>query len=668
MGRLGIGPGSNTGTNIVAATLPSWISPSASWNGTAGSGFTSVPADPTRTTAKPVVQPLIVSNQFFTGELLFGVYAGANNKGSLFRNMGLQCVVFHYEGSTVTVKEPSFQEIIDANDIKRQYFGWWAMLRHDGRNGHAQVYVEAIPLDTTMQRRIIGPFQFSPQPAVHDYTVDVALSQAVLPGSRYQSITAAMTYLRSLSAQNPLIRIIEAGSYDIGSIASTYSGQGYCNIAATAPVTIAKTSYVSESSNVLRSRWDGMHFIGKNIQIDRKFISSIANEARVRLHWLDGARIFNSLGRNSLWRFGTASGGGGCGWYTEAEIQHLPSTMAGAQLARGCTVSDAYWDIVSDAGAIVNCTFRDINNDFFRSDVDCFDLVYSGAETTATLACSGGNDGKPRVFTVAWGANVATLSTDARSDPPLLASNFKAWVEGLSAGFSCTVLDDTRRIAAAGIPGGVGSDFTARNIKGIPLRVVTCFDVHSDWYQQFANAENVVLANNVVTETQTQNLFFTGTPIRDFLVVNNAFHNRTSASQYSPSSSIFSQFNKAHSHVVVAHNSMATQTLLLRTDQTYSADTYCLIANNSLMGLVWRGNPAADVTITNNHFLDGASIPANSTGSAVGGNYRTIYAGASDGDFTPAGNLLLNRKTPVMRYDRMGRSFGTAVIAGAIRG
>ena len=84
--RVGYGMKQRRRRSIKAAPL--LIAPSAGWNGTAGSGFSTVPADPARTTAKPVLRLIVPPFQWYTNELVVGVYAAANNGGSLFDNMG----------------------------------------------------------------------------------------------------------------------------------------------------------------------------------------------------------------------------------------------------------------------------------------------------------------------------------------------------------------------------------------------------------------------------------------------------------------------------------------------------------------------------------------------------------------------------------------------------
>lgn len=237
-------------------------------DGVAGTGFASVPADPVRTTAKPAMRLLVPPNQYFTNNLLVGVLAMANDGGSLIDNLGLAKVVLHYEGTQVEILRPSFQTFADANGKPVTYFGWWCRLQHNGVNGHAHVYVEAFPKNPAMQRRVLGPYQFSPQPALHDREFEVAATPAQITGQRYKTLAAVKAYLDTLAVgvrpQNPRITITEGGNYEWAQQGSGYSLEGYLTVEAIAPVTITTPT----RAQFMRPRIDGIHFKGSNITID----------------------------------------------------------------------------------------------------------------------------------------------------------------------------------------------------------------------------------------------------------------------------------------------------------------------------------------------------------------------------------------------------------------
>jgi len=83
--------------------------------------------------------------------------------------------------------------------------------------------------------------------------------------------------------------------------------------------------------------------------------------------------------------------------------------------------------------------------------------------------------------------------------------------------------------------------------------------------------------------------------------------------------------------------------------------------------LNWTGTPDADLTISNNHLQDGASSPAGSTGTTIGGNTQSLFVDAAAGDFDPAGELSTQRSTPSIKHDRNQKKRGPMASAGSDR-
>lgn len=642
--------------------------PSAAWNGNAGSGFGNVPVDPARVTAKPAMRLLTPPNQFFTEELVIGVYAGANAAGSMLRTMGLAKVLVHYEGATYTIDAPSLYLYEDANGQFRRLFGWWIALSHNGTNGNAHVYFEAVPKDTTMQHRVMGPYQFSPAATAHDYDLTVAATGPTVTGASYQSIPAALAYLKSVSAANPRITVTQTGTYDLGiGAAPAYQGAGYCTIRATVPITIAR-GLPYNGTSYLRTRYDGMKFTGSNITFDMAYLSQVYHDGSERQNWFDGVNFINSLGRDSLWM-----GAGrpaswlalGAPYFTECEISGLSDVGKGAGLLRGCTLSNGYKDCVTGAKCIVGNVTSDWNSSFFSNDVPAFTVTYNGASAAATLQLSGSNDANNRVFTARVdGVTVGTFTVvnslaGYNANTNFTVQNVVTWLNSLP-GWSATVLDNTRRATACGLPGTKGFAFGQQNVKSTNLTVSTALDYHSDWYQQ-GDTENVVIADNLAYGVRAQILFIAKNPAADFLVINNCFGGNGVAFGTS-------QLAQAHSHVVIVHNSWCDQALALRTDtgQNYNPDAYCLIANNVVAALSWTGPEDGDVAMKDNHIYGGETPPMGATGTTVGGDRTTLFTNALAGDFTPAGPLLTTLRSPVVGSAFRGKLRRTLSTAGAI--
>jgi hypothetical protein len=662
-GRLGRRRGGRDNVMAIAK-----VRPSAGWSGTAGSGFAagSAPADPVRTTAKPAMRLVVPSDQYFASGLVVGVIAGANDNGSLLQTMGLSGVVVHYEGTSVTVKAPTYRSYRDANGVKRMCFGWWAQLVHDGRIGDAQVYFEAIPRDPAMQRRVLGPYLFYPSAQEFDRSVTVEPGQPVLAGSRYPSVGQALAYLASVGANNPLVTIRGGGTIDIGQgPATTYQGKGYCTIAAETPVTIAKANFTTDAAALLRTRYDGLRFKGSNITFDARYISNIYQEnASGRQHWLDGVRVIHSGGRDELWRGSSrklSSFVRNGAWLTEIESDGVANIANGARLARGCLFRNGYQDVVTDAACVVHTRTEDWDSSFWLTENPSFSVTFTGAEATATLELAGANEASTRTFTARWGANSASFSVGTseamQASGNYLASHVVNWLNSLGVGFIASVLDDRRRAAACSLAGLKGAGFSAQNVKNATLQIVTMFDVHGDWHQQNNGqiTENCVLANNLATGLVAQNIFLTGTGgARDFLVFNNAFDNKKLTGIYNNFASIGSQLAFAKSHVVVAHNSLAVQSFGLRGDQGLTLDQWCLIANNSFRDLAWSGTQANTALVRNNHLQAGAVGGTIGTGSFIGGTSEQVFRDSGGGSFTARSVLYSNSRVPVVPMDRNG--------------
>lgn len=654
------------------------VSPSSAWNGTAGTGFSSTPADPARTTAKPAVRLIVPPNQAFTDYLVIGVAAWANNGGS-FDNCGLQSVKFHYEGSTATVSRPSFYSFPDANGNTVTYFGWWCVLLHNGTNGDANLYVEATPKDTSMQNRVVGPYLFLPRATLYDLDLEVAPSQSVVAGARYQSITAALSYCANQAKHHPRIRITEArNDYVIGTISSPSlytAGKGYCTIEATVPITIIGTTTYADAT--FRPKYSGLRFKGSNITFDYANADRLFHEGTGNQYWWDGVRIRSSTGRAAMM---ASLGGpkpvgfsGGQPWITECVVSDLPIPAMRVNLARGTLFSSSYSDAIGEALCVISCRFDDFDPYIDWSiDINALTVSYTGPGTTATLELSGGNNASSRTFTARVdGAAVGTFTTDRFYTVGTgRNSSVVAWLNGLS-GWSATLQEDTRRASVLGIVGGTGGAFSARNCKSVTLQLVTHFDYHGDFYQQNSPAtsttENVIVAHNVVTKFAGQCFFISSSSVaRDFVFLNNCFHGKAAFGAYYNPGNFFSQIDRsgAKSHLVFAHNS-STQGFYIRTTGGWTADAYCLFAGNVFRTLEWLNTPNANMRLDGNHLFGGATTPSGSIATTTGGTDTDLFQSVSTGDFTPKGALLNNLKVPVIRRDLQGRVRARMEAAGA---
>ena len=227
MGRVGFGHGGKGTARLLASLVTNgggaekivFLQPSSAWNGTAGSGFSSLPSDPTRTTAKPVVRLIDPPNQFFTDELTISVMAFANDSGTLIG--GIDRVRFRFEGESIDVLAPALRLFVRHDGSTYRLPCYTVQLKRPaGTSGLADLYIEAIPSDATMQSRVLGPYQFGLTPTKHDWSATVGT------GGDYADPTTAAIAARTALAQNPLITFITSGTYSLGGTAGTFQVQG----------------------------------------------------------------------------------------------------------------------------------------------------------------------------------------------------------------------------------------------------------------------------------------------------------------------------------------------------------------------------------------------------------------------------------------------------------
>ena len=667
MGQFGFGhfAGRNAtqffpGTGVIA---PPGLQPSSQWTGAPGTGFSTVPVDPARLTAKPALRLIEPPNQYYTSELIVGALAFANDGGTLIG--AIDRVRFHFEGSTIDVMEPTLRKLTHADGTPYQCLGYWVSLRAPvSTRGHAHLYIEAIPADATMQRRVIGPFRFSPQDQLHDHSVTVAPSQPQSAGVNYHSVGAALDFLKSAGAQNPLVTITEPLIEDFSANESGspgYEPMGYATITATAPVTFAKSAYTTDVAAQMRSKWNQLRFKGPNITFDMRYISGLRRgNTSGGEFWLDGCRFINSEGRYSLWRKTGRPLGyivEGSPWFTEVEFVDVPNMVNLARLARGCKVVRGYNDFCGDGRAVIYNRVDGLDStDGYLVDVPALRVEYTGPESTATFAKT--PPGNTQTFTARWGANSENFKvgvteayfTGATGDG-YHVQDVADWLNGLP-GWNATVIDDTRAANHLSMPEVKNIAFT-ENVKDRALELVTLIDFHGDFYQQRFNGltENCIIAFNHGTGMRGQNIFLSAIPgpANDFIVIGNAFANVPATTGYALYDQVSSQLSRSvHSHTVFAHNSMPTQLLRFRTDQGFAPDRYCLIANNALLSIVWNGAPETNLVISNNAIDAGENDPSGAEGTVIAGDYTSKFVDMGAGDFTPAGELLANLRPSIL--------------------
>lgn len=642
------------------------LQPSAAWDGLPQSGFSSLPSDPVRLTAKPVVHMLQPPNQYFTDELTIGAMAFANDGDTLIG--GIDRVRFHFEGNSFDALETEVRTFTRADGTTYQCPAYWVDLkRPEGAAGTAHLFVEAIPADATMQSRVIGPFAFGLDDQVHDIDLEVAPSQPVIVGQRYQALGPALAYIRANAPANPRVTITEAGSHNFANAGfGYYVPDGHVTITATAPVTLGHlTQMATDVASLVRPNIDAFWFKGSNITLDFRFMLQLYNERLEREHVFDGCILTNSAGRNAYWRKSVRPivPIRGRSYFLDCTVTESDNATANALLARGVTFATTYGDLGQNAQAMIGCKTNDHSSEFFATDLDA--LTVQGP-AGATLSASGSHNGPTRTFTAKQGGSTigtfVAQSSDAafQSGSHYDVADVVDWINSL-AGWSSTLLDDTRRAVVISTRGNKGQAFTDLDVS-TQRTLVTMFDVHSDFYQQPINdpvgSNNVLIYGNVGVGWTGQILLPSGrNPAgSDMFFLNNAFYNNPdNSTPYALNSAFFSQFARTlQSHVVFAHNTFANQGVLLRDDIDLDQDGYCLLSNNAVRSMRWNGTQIGTATIKDNHVHTQIGAPQGAIGSTFGGDENTLLVDAPAGNFAPAGALLTNQKAPVLAIDING--------------
>lgn len=642
------------------------LRPGSNWDGAPSSGFASVPTDPARTTAKPVCRLLTPPNQTVRAATVIGVFAAANDGGSLIANLGMSHVDFHCEGNVVRVDSPTFRTFERADGSTYELLGWWLTLsRPSGKEGIAEVYIEAVPNDGSMQPRISGPYSYVMAASIFDYDVTVAANG----GADFLTMEEAFTFLRGQDAQHPRVRVLEAGEYELGN-AKRHSPVGWCRIEADAAVTFLQTPPALEGDFTrMRPGMESLHFKGSQITLDFVETLEFYTELEGGEHWLDGINMVQRRGREDLWRLVPRNiipalfrrGA----WFTDCVVTDVNDVFDKALLVRGCRTSATWADLAQDALCFVANEVEDHSSAFYYTNIDALSLTYSGSGTpTVSIR----NSPRSLVLRVD-GADAATFVFDGseqafRDDTNYRISSAVDWVN-TQANWTASLIDNTR----AGIslsPPGTTNGAAAEDIA-VPTTLPTHFDIHSDIYQlpilpDFR--ENMVFAFNRLWQLDAQNIFIQGRPgVLDSVVIGNALYNNLGT----PDEGLQSDLGGMISHGVFAHNTMATQRTLIPSDGQ-GGDAYSLIANNVVVRMTVRGgapiSPA--LTVTNNHILQSVGLPVGLEGTSSGGDSTTLFTDPYNGDFTPIGDLLTNGATPTLANDLMGDEFPETASKGAI--
>ena len=639
--------------DLIASNPPvTDLSPSAAWDGAAGSGFTTTPTDPVRVTAKPAVQLIVPANQRFTDTLIVGVAAFAINGRSLID--GVSKVTFYLEGNTLDVEQPTVQEFTRADGSTYECLGYWVSLKKpEGTAGAADLYVEAVPTDSSMQNRVIGPFAFYPQDTLYDQDVTVGAA------GDYSDLGSAINALKGLAPDNARIQLIDNGDYAIGGGGSTYFGNSYLVIEPAEGVSARITDPTGPNPGAQgwRPRYDRMWL--RDVTIDMNTIEQIYDEGPS-----DGGTENHVLERckfeatRELW-FGGVRGVSymvrGMPEFLECDFTGCYEVGNNAKTMRGNTGQGNWGDFTSQCPTVLYNDLDDQEFETFAGTIDAVTVNYVGvglATLSKTRNSAGPADNRTEDFVMKVdGVQVGTTLQMWRSaskydlnDGRYWNEDFVAWVNGLPDFTATSLLPVlTRQGRPINQPGSTSnSDFADLPI-GASITLVSDFDFHTDGIVS-GGFENGIHFNNQLTRFDGQGYFLAANEdYLDIICANNVFEGLGTLVPFSQVE------NGDFEHMVIAHNTWSTQILNFgQGGATY--DAYCELSNNVAWNII---GDATGVSADNNHLAsDGPQTTASGlTNTVVAGTAATMFVDAAGRDFTPAGELLTSLKDPVIRTD-----------------
>lgn len=641
------------------------LSPGPAWDGTAGTGFTTVPVSQTRVNGQAMIRLITPPFQAFTNSMVVGVEALANNAGGL-ENFGLEKVSFYLEGNKVDVLKPSFQTMIDANGVSRTYYGWWVTLVHNGITGNAnnaRLYAEGIPKDPAIASRVIGPYLYNLKQTLYDYDLTVEPSQPVISGSRYQTVTSAVNYIRTnggAAAKNARIRIMESGTYTYAFMSGMSgvwsSSNGWIEITHGPGVTV-NIANPDGTGDRIDTKTGALRFRGAGLIFDMKNISRIDNDTSGgRGAWFDGVRFINSGGLGALW-FNrirdNAYVANGQNYVTECYLGNQYYSLYGSIIARGNTVFEGYGDVATGTLLLKDNSIN-TNNTPYRTEEAAFTVQYTGTGATATLSISNKpGSGSTRTFTVKVdGLTVGTWVAAINGSVNYTMTDLVAWLNTLSD-VTATLNSAKWSAQYAGAPGNGDASTPATDIKTAPVTFTARSYLHADIYQGTSSSSNLIMSGNIGYNLIDQFLWNSSggaADYKDIAMYNNCWHQ---------TSSYYYRIQIAITHLVFVNNSMNYS---LYVDN--ALNQYSLVAGNVVLS--FEGSATVSSAYKNNHVMNAGGKQTGQVGYSQGGNAADLFASVVTGDFTPAGLLLTNLKSVTGRYDKDGLRRQSPTTAGAI--
>lgn len=697
--------------------------PSAIWNGTAGSGFAGAP--PSRTglpvngrsdlgwmhgTVAPAAQfvwPLPV-DEMFTEDSDVMVSAWAASAGGNVIG-GIASVTFFCEGNAVIVTEPTVRLIEGRNQGGGTEFRpaevWaatldWSQFPSDGA---ADLYATIQPTLAGVAVRTIGPVRVF-RKSGFNRTIDISPSLAVVAGSRYQSVQAALAFLNTngVNGEHVRLRWTENGFIDPSLIAftnaktNTNGRRGQVVVDANGFDVLTRRS--TGSFTTFDPLFNGIVFRG--VRFDLANISQMTSDDGLvntgfRSVLIERGEVFSTSGATELPSNGSRSprtvGTFDTEYFLRANWMHdfNPGSMNLHALI-GNYVDTLSSDLVQARGRYSSDTLfhsplifmndgENVNEDLFKTPVASIGLTYSGTGT-ATYSISGAVNVSTRTLTLLVnGSPVRTIASSTTIGSGIYqmqdAVNDINTALGPS-GWTATLLDNTRRFAAICQMSVPPASTVTGAAVGAGVTLGAGFDVHVDMlqFQAGQNQENIIVYGNRFVGIEAQVALLTNNPgfsAYNWAMVNNG---------YAPGSDsdLKAQMSGTHRHGLFVSNSMIGHSLTIRrVDTNCDFDSFSRFVAN----VVETFSQDAPALGTFNAFTKG-NIQTHTPGNAVTGpnvftalvasdaatvNYPDIFTtGFTFEDFQPAngGFVAVNPVARQTLFDVLGNARGVTSVAG----
>ncbi|MEO0420083.1 MAG: sialate O-acetylesterase [Pseudomonadota bacterium] len=659
----------SSGSSVVDPTTPS-IFPTLvtgpSWDGTASSGFNSPPADPARMTAKPALRLIEPPHQFFTDTLTVGTAAMANNGGTLVD--GVEVVRFYFEGDTpLEVQTPSFRTLTREDGSTYECLGYWVDLKKpSSTQGAAQLYIEAVPADASMQNRVIGPFLFYPSTVRHDFETTVGVA------GDHANFNAAKEAARNSGAANPLIELLDDGDY-----ALTQGGPGYIP---TGYLTVRPAQGVSARFTLAAGNeavWD--QNIGRlwleDIAIDLDTIAAIKTQGgagqvlkRCRAERAGGRQLwFKNTPPDSYFVEGPA-------YLLECFTDGVYEVGDANALMRGTINERGFGDITSSCPATLYNTFHDWDwLDIAPVDIPRMTISYAGSGSSVTLSrsfqSSGPQTNRFRIFTLKvdgataltfeawqfWDRYDEPVTNDGGTPATVRGYEVQHFVDAINAlpDFTATLHNNDVAARALNLQGSDdNADFgDTEIISGTgSYELIADIDLHAGAISGNTGENRIHLFDQVTDFNDSLLWNYSQNPGYKDIVIAGCVIGQGGDPVVGSNNLIADDY----SHVVFVHNSVRGQNVFLgKSNGTTEWDSYCLFSNNASPTLGDNSNTNS-VQGANNHLAADTIVSPNFTGTIISGSTATWFPNAGQRDFTAAGELAENPKSPTMVYDLNG--------------